>query len=202
MKCERASIFVAIFILLASTLACGLFSGEVEIMATPVITDQIGKGVSTNEPAEEQTTKESPLDQSDSHPQSQLNLGDEYLSKEGGYAFKPIADYEFEEFFGLATMIAPDADQDLGPMLMLIGGLNEEEVTGEKIFNDFMEDAESEDVEILDQTEIFVDGKSGLLAEIVWRCGWGTGNWKNSCGGSNPHPAVHYVCIRPAGSMG
>ena len=45
--------------------------------------------------------------------ESFLDLVDEYRSEEGGYAFKPIPDYELEEFFGLATMIAPDADQTL-----------------------------------------------------------------------------------------
>lgn len=172
MKRERTFIGFTIIMFLASTLACGFFADGVESTDPPAITDQSGEDGSPDKPVQGQlsnelTSEEIPSAQSDSHLQPELDLGNEYRSEEGGYAFKPISGYELEEFFGLATMIAPDADQDLGPMLMLIGGFNEEEVTGEKIFNDFMEDAESEDVEILDQKEIIIDGKSGLLADIV-----------------------------------
>jgi len=153
-------ILLTILVLVISSLACGLFGGSdepSESFSTPA--DQPTGEMAASE--EESTTEvEAPQAAPD------VDLGDEYRSEAGGYAFQPIPGYEMEEFFGLASMAAADADTDLGPMFMLIGGTNDEANTEDQIFDKFMQDAEGENVEILDRREITVDSKPGILADI------------------------------------
>jgi len=172
MEHKRSLILLATFLIVATTLACGIFGGRDESTGMPGPTVQSNNVGPIDEPVEQQPLDEpasddNSVEQSESSHLPDFDLGDEYRSEEGGYIFKPIPDYEFEEFFGLATMVAPDAKEDLGPILMLIGGLNEEEITSDEIINDFIKDAESEDVEILDRREVSVDGISGLLANFA-----------------------------------
>ncbi|MFC1996914.1 hypothetical protein ACFLXI_04820 [Chloroflexota bacterium] len=169
---SRIMFLLAKFILVTSMLACGLFSWKNESNDTTSNTDQSTYSVSpdesiTQQALEDQTSPDNIPERTESTPVADPDLRDEYRSPEGGYAFKPIPDYEFEEFFGLTTMIAPDANSDLGPVFMLIGGISHEDVTSDEIFTEFLLDAESEDVEILNQKEITVDGKSGLIADIT-----------------------------------
>ena len=162
MGSKRCSIVLIILILIISSLACGLLGGSDEPTESVVPADQSTENTAPQSLADESSSVESEAPQS----APDVKLGDEYRSEEGGYAFQPVPDYAFEEFFGLASMTAPDADPERGPMLVLIGGTNEEEATQDELFNQFMQDAEGEDIQILDQREIMVDGKSGILAEI------------------------------------
>jgi hypothetical protein len=173
MKQKHWFILLAILALVISSLACGLFSGGDEATATEVPpTAQPTKSSSTENLVEEQPDEAEPTDQlpaeesDDPTPPVSVDLGDEYRSEEGGYAFQPIPGYELEEFFGLASMAAPDADPDLGPVVLLIGGINEEKATTDDIFDEFLQDVEDEEIEILDRKEIIVDGQSGILAEV------------------------------------
>jgi len=159
MKHRKLLIFLAILSLISTSLACSLFGGKSS-------EDTVATESTAESTAPENGTQDQPAEADASQNLSTADLGDEYRSEEGGYAFRPIPDYQLEEFFGLASMTAPDGDPDLGPMLMLIGGTNEEAATEDEIFNEFMQDAEGEDIEILDQKEITVDGKPGILADI------------------------------------
>ena len=96
----------------------------------------------------------------------QANLGDEYRSEAGGYAFRVIPNYEVEEIFGFASMTAPDADPEKGPLFLLIGDTNDEPTTADDMLLDFTENADSEDITILEQREITVDGSPGILVEV------------------------------------
>ena len=160
MKRSKVLISIAILTLITASLACSLFGGKSS-------EDIVATDSGAESAAPESATGDNQAAESD-EPQNaaSANLGEEYRSEEGGYAFRPIPDYQLEEFFGLASMTAPDGDPDLGPMLMLIGGTNEDAATEDEIFNEFMQDAEGEDIEILDQKEITVDGKPGILADI------------------------------------
>jgi hypothetical protein len=172
MKHKRWFIILAILALVTSSLACGLVNGgdETSIEAAPI--DQPVESTSSDNLLEEAPADEEPADQlpveesEDPAPPPSVDMDNEYRSEEGGYAFLPIPGYELEEFLGLASMAAPDANPDLGPMLLLIGGINEEEATTEEIFDKFIQEVRDEEIEILDQKEISVDGQSGILAEI------------------------------------
>jgi hypothetical protein len=173
MKRKRAYIFFAILVLLVSAFACGIFDRPDERTDMPVQTAAPTEISSADDSKEQQegVSSDQLTEKSEAAPLPDVDLDDEYRSDAGGYAFQPISGYEFEEFFGLAALVAPDANPDLGPMLMLIGGTNEQESSDNEIFNNFIKDAEREDVEILEQKEIRVDGKSGLLADFVGEIG-------------------------------
>ena len=167
MKRKQVYIIITMILLVTNTLACGLFGGSDGRIDGQGQTTPSVESSSTDDSHPEEQASFQLEEQSETQKHPDVDLDDEYRSEAGGYAFQPISGYEFEEFFGLAALVAPDADPDLGPMLMLIGGINEEETTDEQIFDNFMKDAEREDVKILEQKEIIVDGKSGLLADIA-----------------------------------
>lgn len=92
-------------------------------------------------------------------------LGDLYISREGGYSFQPVADYALEEFYGLVTMTAPNADLVVGPIITLIGGINEEEKTSEQLLDDFVEGM-PEGIKVSKARKIKVGGRSGLTVSF------------------------------------
>lgn len=167
MKNRKLFLFIAIFVFLLSTLACGLVEGAKETTNNIAPTDPPNASTSPQEPASDSSTDDKQSNEEEpSSPSADVLLGEEFRSEEGGYAFQLIPSYAMEDFFGLTSLVAPDADPDLGPMLMLIGGTNEEEATEEDIFGKFMQEAKNENLEILSRKEIRVDNQAGILAEI------------------------------------
>jgi len=159
---------VIVFVLLmAATLSCGLF-GKGDEMLEAAAPDQPAE----NNPEPERVSPP----QGEAQPPAaneapnpgvpQANLGDEYRSEAGGYAFRVIPNYEVEEIFGFASMTAPDADPEKGPLFLLIGDTNDEPTTADDMLLDFTENADSEDITILEQREITVDGSPGILVEV------------------------------------
>ncbi|MDY6876575.1 MAG: hypothetical protein SWK90_10310 [Chloroflexota bacterium] len=98
-----------------------------------------------------------------------VTLGEEVRSDMGGFAFQPIPDYIVEEAFGFASMEAPDADPELGPAVMMIGGTveegDEEGATAEDLYDEFVSDLEA-GIEVSELQEVVVDGVSGLAVDI------------------------------------
>jgi len=92
-------------------------------------------------------------------------LGEVYESMEGGFSFQQVIGYELVEFFGVVSMTPPDADQISGPMISLIGSLNEETKDAEHL----LEELETElpaGFELSNSKKIEVDGIEGLSVEF------------------------------------
>ena len=96
---------------------------------------------------------------------SKMDLGEEYLSEEGGYAFQVIPEYQIEEFYGLVTMLAPDADPEIGPGITFIGGIYDESKSAEQLLTDFEGGLEAGS-EIGKTETVKVFGIQGLSAEV------------------------------------
>ena len=98
----------------------------------------------------------------------EITLGEEIRSEEGGYAFLTIPDYEVETAFGITQMLAPDADSDNGPLIFMMGSVEEENegFTLEDIFAAYTAELEGKGMEISNQREVTVDDASGLVADI------------------------------------
>ncbi len=104
----------------------------------------------------------------DARPENVSNddrLGDLYISWEGGYSFQPVAGYSLEEFYGLVTMTAPGADLDAGPIITLIGGINEEEKTSEDLVDDLVQGM-PEGIKVSKAKKIKIGGRSGLTVSF------------------------------------
>ena len=101
MKRSKVLISIAILTLITTSLACSFFGGK---SSEDIVATDSGAALS----APESATGDNQAAESD-EPQNaaSANLGEEYRSEEGGYAFRPIPDYQLEEFFGLASMTAP-----------------------------------------------------------------------------------------------
>ncbi len=167
MKRKFFFIMIAILTLASVTLACSLFGGgeDESAVVAPVDESAPAEDAAPVE-GEEAEAQPAPADQPDEpQPAPDANLGDEYRSVGGGYAFQPIPDYTLEEMFGISILTAPDADPDFGPLIMLIGGTNDEEMSIEQM----LEDANAEmdaSTEILDQRGITVDGYPAEQADF------------------------------------
>lgn len=92
------------------------------------------------------------------------SLGDVYDSPEGGYSFQLIPDYDFEDNSGIIYLSPEGADPNTGPMLILIGGLNDVEKTADDLLTDFKTGMES-DLDITRQEKARIGGKEGLRIE-------------------------------------
>jgi hypothetical protein len=66
-------------------------------------------------------------------PQAQTGnsdlLGDEYRSDAGGFTIRQPNGYELIDRLGIIQIAPPDTDLEVGPMIMVVGGLNESEST-------------------------------------------------------------------------
>jgi hypothetical protein len=192
MNQKLISISFIVMMLASVTLACSLFTGGTEQAAEEALAvehaDDAGEMEDSQEPVEsgqsqnnnqageseeadenqteEETSGETPTEV---EPDPGVTLGDEIRSPEGGYAFQPIPEYTTESMFGMSVMEAPDADEDTGPYFMLVGGKNDEEMTNKDIYdslNSELDIQSEQSVEILDEKEVMVNGKTGLLMDF------------------------------------
>ena len=98
-------------------------------------------------------------------PSRDDRLGEPYESLEGGFSFQQIAGYDLEEFYGIVSMSPRDADQTTGPMITLIGGLNDEAKDAEQLLLD-LEGGLPETMELSRSKKIRVDGIQGLTVDF------------------------------------
>jgi len=140
MKTTTSRIWLVLVILAITTLSCEFLLGQ----------------------GDEEDAAQQPL--AEDEVQS-TQLGDEYRSVEGGYAFEVVPGYELEEFYGLVSMQTPDADPDVGPSIMLIGGINDESKSSSQLLDDFVSGLGQEG-EISNQREVTVDGVPGITVDF------------------------------------
>ncbi len=81
-------------------------------------------------------------------------------SEEGGFEFEPIKEFTTTESYGWAEMLAPGANEETGPLIMIIGGVGDIEMDNEELFTKMV--SESEDVEFSTPKKVRVDGIDAL----------------------------------------
>jgi hypothetical protein len=123
-------------------------------------------------------------------------LGDEYRSMEGGYAFNVVPGYELEDFFGLVSMKFPGADPEIGASIMLIGGINDESKSSSQLMDDFMSGMDQG--EINNQREVPVDGIPGIVVDFE-----GVPNGESATGQAafvavTPHQMFSLIVVSPS----
>jgi hypothetical protein len=96
-----------------------------------------------------------------------VELGEEYRSEEGGYAFNVIPDATVEGFWGIVAMELPGADEDYGPALFFIGEVIEEETTLDELFDYEVNEFDTEDLDIGEPKDIRVAGKPARQVEFT-----------------------------------
>lgn len=150
------------YILVLSTLACGLLGGKETTQPTPA---------ETSEPAAAApTTPPQPTAPPEPTPAPAAELGEEQRSDRGGFAFQAVPGYTVDEAFGFASIEAPDADLEIGPAILLMGGVTEGGTTAEHLFGLFMNDIES-GLQVSGPSKITVGGVPGLAADVSGEAG-------------------------------
>ncbi|MBL7163191.1 MAG: hypothetical protein ISS57_11340 [Anaerolineales bacterium] len=157
MKTKLSNIIIAIIVLALASLACQTILGGISDESSPEVDAEAApeQAEPSGEDAPEKVTD--------------VPLGEEYRSEEGGYSFSTIPGYSVEEFFGLASMEAPDADPDYGPAILLIGGLNEEEKTLDQLFDEFSQETaadENAQLQYTNKRTITIGGVDGFIADL------------------------------------
>jgi hypothetical protein len=97
-------------------------------------------------------------------------LGEELRSDYGGFACVTIPGYTTEEAFGFVSMEAPDADPEIGPAILLMGSVVEDEAdeegaTAQELYDQFLSDIEV-GMNVSEPREITVDGIAGLVCDV------------------------------------
>jgi len=160
MRTKLSHIVVAIIALALASLACQTILGG----SSDESSSEVELAPEQAEPSGEEVPEKGPeagaLD---------VSLGEEYRSEEGGYSFSTIPGYSVEEFFGLVSMEAPDADPDYGPAILLIGGLNEEEKTLDQLFDEFSQETaadENAQLQYTNKRTITIGGVDGFISNL------------------------------------
>ena len=96
-----------------------------------------------------------------------VEMGEEYRSEEGGYAFSTIPDATVEDLWGLVSMAVADADAEYGPAIFLIGEAIEEETTLDEQFDYEVNEFDTEDLDISEPKDIRVAGKPAREVEFT-----------------------------------
>lgn len=91
-------------------------------------------------------------------------LGEEYRSDQGGFSLKKAKDYKFDDVIGIVNMTAPDAVKDIGPGIMVIGGLMETTYTNESLYEKLKKETTS--LTVSSPKPVTVSGKKGLMADV------------------------------------
>jgi len=95
------------------------------------------------------------------------SLGDTFQSETGGYSLQKVADYEFEEFWGMTVMKPSDADDEVGPFIMAYGGLMEDVKSVQEILDEMQEETVEGDAKYSKPKKTKVGGVEGLLVEYT-----------------------------------
>ena len=90
-------------------------------------------------------------------------LGEEYTSQVGGFTLRKASGYSFSEVNGIVSMIAPDADAEVGPMIGIIGGHIDGEMSNEEL-NEQMLD-ETATMKFGRNKKITINGVKGILTD-------------------------------------
>ncbi len=90
-------------------------------------------------------------------------LGETQRVEEGGFVFRPVPDYELHISGGTASMIAPGADPDTGPIIQLMGWNNDKEKTNDQLYDELKRDMP---MIVGEARAVQVAGLSGLVADI------------------------------------
>jgi hypothetical protein len=91
-------------------------------------------------------------------------LGETYQSDEGGFIIQEVIGYTFEDTVGVVNMTAPGGQSDVGPGIMVMGGLVEQAYSNDELLESMR--AQSETIEVSKGMKIKVGGVEGLLADL------------------------------------
>jgi len=145
MSPKISRIYTVIAILALASLACGLpFSSK-----------------KTTAPASDQPKTTATT----SANTATLQPGERYDSPGGGFSLIKVPKYTFTDTLGIVTMLAPDGNQDTGPIILVMGGLNKEANTNEEMLAKFKD--QNNAIQITSESPVTLDGKTGIAGEVA-----------------------------------
>jgi hypothetical protein len=91
-------------------------------------------------------------------------LGETYQSDEGGFILQEVIGYSFDDTFGIVNMTAPGGETDVGPGIMVMGGLVEQAYSNDDLLEVMR--SQSETIEVAKGKKTKVGGVEGLTADL------------------------------------
>jgi len=97
----------------------------------------------------------------------EVPLGAPQRVEEGGFSFRPLPDYELAAFGGFVEMLAPGADPDIGPSIVLFGDTRAV-MTTEALMEEFRseEGGEEAGLRMGENQPVMIAGLPGLAADF------------------------------------
>lgn len=157
----RSALFILALVILSGGLLVGCKSASEEEPIAP--TSPLATAVPPTATAVPPTPTTAPS------PTPAVTLGDAYRSEAAGIAFNAIPDYDFEDDDGVVTMLAPGANPDMGPTIVIFRDIGEEGLTLEQLFESIREDFSqgSSPAALSNQADITINGVPGITADIT-----------------------------------
>ena len=158
-------------VLLLSVLACGLFSSDAVVTSEPPEAETAYPETDTPQIEIEQQSAEEQVVLPTETPEPtieepQISLGEQYRSEEGGYLFLTIPDAMIEEYKGYVFMLPAEADEQVGPGIVMDGSNLSEAQSLDEVFAAQMENIASSDTIVSEPQEVTVGGMPGLQVEV------------------------------------
>ncbi len=150
---RRGSLYVAMVALLMLSLACGGGGKNVEPTQVPE------KATTAPIPTARPSATPKPA-----QPEVAVDLGELRQNEEGGFSYRVVPGYEVTEFGGMVNMMPSGADPDVGPVVTIVGGLNDEDMTNTDLYEQLKSGTP---MTIGDAEAITVFGVPGLAVDIT-----------------------------------
>ncbi|HOE69555.1 MAG TPA: hypothetical protein PLE10_02550 [Brevefilum sp.] len=93
-------------------------------------------------------------------------LGETYRSEAGGYSLQQVPDYDFEEFWGMTMMSPADADEKFGPMIMVYGLPNDDNLSVQGLMDEMTGQDDEFSAEYSKPKKTKIGGVEGLLVDF------------------------------------
>jgi len=140
---KRYSVTMIVVVLLLAAMACSVFGATDGTVSTgPDVETEVSQDTSA--------------------------LGDRVRSEEGGFSFKSISGYQVDTFFNFISIEPPQADAELGPLILLVGDFGEERTALNEVFDEFVEEyGNQSDFLVSDRRQVTVAGAQGYAADFL-----------------------------------
>jgi len=172
-KFYRITVFVLALAL--ATLACGLMANEPtpsEIPAAAATESNSAEPTTVRTAAVEDiqptnTAAPTATEEPTSTPEPEIVLGEEYHSNVGGFVFRQLLGYEFEDDNGFVTIQNPDSDPDTGPGIVLFRDNVDQSLTIDDFFAEQLESISTPDIQFSEPTKFLVNGCAARSVDIT-----------------------------------
>ncbi len=157
---NKPILLLSILLIFTMACSCGLIDRITGLVRPKDAIDGTVPLVVLEEPAEEEATP--------------VELGEEFRSEEGGFAFRVIPEYQVVDFLGIVSMESPQADPESGPAIFFIGGINEQDMTLDDLYQQELAEFDTDTLTLGEVQDVRIDRKPARQVALSGKAEDGT----------------------------